>query len=142
MRGSRSAMIVVAHVFSWPPVRLRHVLDQFSIRASHRMTKPAEPSLHQQCRYTCRAEAAPQFHATVLRLTLRMRRMLSLPKTSNTFFISYSYRPCLATVEQNGAHLVDPVLCTQLVRLISRHLFSTFEAHAIGWSFRLVSTAF
>ncbi len=31
-------------------------------------------------------------------------------------FVSYSYRPCLATVEQNRAHycLVDPALCTQL----------------------------
>ncbi len=25
VRGSRSALFVVAHVFSWPPVRLRHV---------------------------------------------------------------------------------------------------------------------
>ncbi len=26
------------------------------------MTKPAEPSLYEQCRYTCKAEAATQFH--------------------------------------------------------------------------------
>ncbi len=35
-----------------------------------------------------------------LRLMCRMRRMLSLSKTSNIL----SYRSCLATVEQNSAH--------------------------------------
>ncbi len=41
-RGSRSALIVVAHVFSWRPVRLRHGLGGVG-----RMTKPAGPSLHE-----------------------------------------------------------------------------------------------
>ncbi len=37
-------------------------LDQLTFGASYNMTKPAEPSLHKQCRYTCRTEAATQFH--------------------------------------------------------------------------------
>ncbi len=66
-----SALIVVAHVFTWPPGRLCHVrggvfqkkvLDQLTFGASCSMTKSAEPSLHEQCRYACKAEAATQFH--------------------------------------------------------------------------------
>ncbi len=40
------------------------------------MTKPTEPSLHEQCRYALKAEAATHSHG-------RMRQMLSLSKTSN-----------------------------------------------------------
>ncbi len=38
------------------------VLDQLPFGTSSSMTKPAQPSLHEQCRYTCKAEAATQFH--------------------------------------------------------------------------------
>ncbi len=38
------------------------VLDQLTFGTFCSMAKPAEPSLHEQCRYTCKAEAAIQFH--------------------------------------------------------------------------------
>ncbi len=38
------------------------VLDKLTFGTSCGMTKPAEPSLHEQCRYACKAEAATQFH--------------------------------------------------------------------------------
>ncbi len=38
------------------------VIDQLTFGRPCSMTKPAEPSLHEQCRYTCKAEAATQFH--------------------------------------------------------------------------------
>ncbi len=37
-------------------------LDQLTFGTSCGMTKPAGPSLHEQCRYACKAEAATQFH--------------------------------------------------------------------------------
>ncbi len=58
--GSRSALIVVALVFSWSPVRLRHMrggvgrrrsLIILTFGTSCSMTKPAKPSLHEQCWY-------------------------------------------------------------------------------------------
>ncbi len=57
--GSRPALIVV--VFSWPPVRLLHVRGGVGRRrslitfgTSSGITKPAEPSLHEQCWYIVR----------------------------------------------------------------------------------------
>ncbi len=53
-RGSRSALIVVAHIFSWPPVRLRHVRggvgktgvpDHLVFRTSCNEVKSAESPL-------------------------------------------------------------------------------------------------
>ncbi len=38
------------------------VLEQLTFGTSCGMTKPAESSLHEQCRYACKAEAATQFH--------------------------------------------------------------------------------
>ncbi len=38
------------------------VLHQLTFGTSCGMTKPVEPSLHEQCRYACQAEAATQFH--------------------------------------------------------------------------------
>ncbi len=38
------------------------VLDQLTFGTTCGMTKPAEPSLHEQCRYACKAEAATPFH--------------------------------------------------------------------------------
>ncbi len=63
-RVPRSALVVFAHVFSWPPVHLwaEVGLDYSTVGTSCRVTKSAEPSLHKQCRYTCKSEAAPQFH--------------------------------------------------------------------------------
>ncbi len=46
------------------------VLDQLTFGTPCIMTKPAEPSLHEQCRYTCKAEAATQFHALIFAGTL------------------------------------------------------------------------
>ncbi len=40
----------------------KKVLEQLSFGMSCSITKPSEPSLHEQCRYTCKAEAATQFH--------------------------------------------------------------------------------
>ncbi len=56
--GSRSALIVVAHVFSSSAPRARRrgkeeILDQLTFGTSCGMTKLAEPSLHEQCRYVC-----------------------------------------------------------------------------------------
>ncbi len=62
--GFKLALIVVAYVFSWPPTRLRHVRggDQLTYGTSCSVTRPAEPSLLERCQYSCKAEAAPQFH--------------------------------------------------------------------------------
>ncbi len=40
----------------------KEVLDQFTVRTSCSVTKPAEPSLHEPCRQTCKAEVVSQFH--------------------------------------------------------------------------------
>ncbi len=55
--GSRSALIVVAHVFSLSAPQERRcgqekVLDQLTFGTSCSMAKPVKPSLHEQCRYT------------------------------------------------------------------------------------------
>ncbi len=65
--GSRSALIVVAHVFSSSAPRARRcgkekVLDKLTFGTSCGMSKPAEPSLHEQCRNACKGESASQFH--------------------------------------------------------------------------------
>ncbi len=39
---------------------LEKVIDQLTFGTSCSMTKPAKPSLHEQCRYACTAEAATQ----------------------------------------------------------------------------------
>ncbi len=38
------------------------VFDQLTFGTSCSMTKPAEPFLHEQCRYTCKTGTAMQFH--------------------------------------------------------------------------------
>ncbi len=38
-----------------------YVFDQFTVGMYCGVTKPAEPSLHEQCRYTCKADAVRQF---------------------------------------------------------------------------------
>ncbi len=38
------------------------VLDKLTFGMSCGMSKPAEPSLHEQCQYACTAEAVRQFH--------------------------------------------------------------------------------
>ncbi len=77
------------------------VLNQLTSGTSGSMTKPAEPSMREQCLYICKPEAATDGTQS-LRLTCRMRQMLSLPKTSN-----------IPTVEQNRAHyfLLDSAQC-------------------------------
>ncbi len=57
--GSRLALTVVAHVRRCGKEK---VLDQLTFGTSCGMTEPTEPSLHKQCRYTCEAETARQFH--------------------------------------------------------------------------------
>ncbi len=39
-RGSRYALIVIAHVFSWPPVRLRHVRSGDQLTLSTQSLRP------------------------------------------------------------------------------------------------------
>ncbi len=66
--GSRSALIVVAHVFSWPPARLHHMRGGVGRRRalisspSGRLVVRPNQRIHEQCRYTCKAEAATLFH--------------------------------------------------------------------------------
>ncbi len=61
-RGSRSALTVVSHVFSWPFLagvgRSRSLISSLS----GRLANQTEPSLHELCWYTCKAEAATHFH--------------------------------------------------------------------------------
>ncbi len=84
--GSRSALIVVVHVISWPPSRLRHVRGGVGRRRSL-ISSPRDVLRHVQTSGAFFARAVPvtQFHGCTqsLRLSRRMRRMLSLSKTSN-----------------------------------------------------------
>ncbi len=57
----------------------------------------AELSLHEQCRYTCKAGPAPQFHGW----HKTSAADAVIVKDLQHPFVSYSYWPCLATVEQN-----------------------------------------
>ncbi len=116
----RSARLQLASSSSAPRARRcgqKLVLDQFTVGASCGITKPAEPSLHEQCRYTCKAEAAPQFHGwhTVSATFAWNAADAVIVKDLQHPFVGYSYRPRLATITQNRAHycLVDPVLSTQ-----------------------------
>ncbi len=93
-----------AHVFSWPPARLRHVRGGVGRRRSsisslsgHLAAWPNKQSL------LCTSSA---------NILIRQRRRRVDPKKP---FGGLSYRPCLATAEQNRAHycLVDPALYTQ-----------------------------
>ncbi len=91
--GSRSALIVVAHVFSWPPARLRHVQGG----VGRRMFLISSPSgrlaaCPNQRSLLCTSSAGMLVRqrrrrsstdgTQSPRLTRRMRRMLSLSKTS------------------------------------------------------------
>ncbi len=92
--GSRSALIVVAHVFSWPAARLRHVRggvgrrrSLINSRSGRLAACPNQRSLlctsgaGMLVRQRRRRRSADGTES--LRLTRRMRRMLSLSKTSN-----------------------------------------------------------
>ncbi len=66
-RGSRSALTVVVYISISPVPRARRCmqkedLDQFTVGTSCSVTKPAEPSLHEPSRQTCKAEVVSQFH--------------------------------------------------------------------------------
>ncbi len=96
---SRPALIVVAHVFNWPPARLRHVRGgvgrRRSLISSQSGRLAARPNQRNLLfRYTFKVEAAPQFH----------RR----PSTSFCRLLNW-----FATVEQNLAHhcLIDLAVC-------------------------------
>ncbi len=67
--GSRSALIVVAHVFSWPLARLCHVRGGVGRRRSF-ISSPSGRlvACPNQCRYACKAEAATQFTDDILRI--------------------------------------------------------------------------
>ncbi len=80
-------------VFSSPAPRTRQcgkgkVLDQLTVGTACSVTKLSEPSLHKQCRYTCKAEAATQFHRW---------HTISAPyvivKDRQQTFVGYSYWP-------------------------------------------------
>ncbi len=92
--GSRSALIVVAHVFSWPPARLRHMrggvgrrISLISSPSGRLAACPNQRSLLctssvgmlvRQRRRRSSTDGTQSLH-----LTRRMRRMLSLSKASN-----------------------------------------------------------
>ncbi len=60
----------------WPRLQLTSSLP--ATRAGLcELNKPEESSLHEQCRYTCKVGATPQFHLC------RVQWMLPLPKTAN-----------------------------------------------------------
>ncbi len=123
-RGSRSALNVIAHVFSWHPVWLRHVRGGVG-RSKSLISSPSGrlAAWPNQRSLLCRRSAGVlvrQLYRSFtggtqsLPLTCRMRRMLSLSDLQHPF-AGYSYRQCLVTVDQNRAHhcLVDPAFCTQ-----------------------------
>ncbi len=100
---SRSALIVVAHVFGWPSARLRHVrggVGRRSLISSPSGSLAARPN---QRSLLCTISAGMlvrqrRRHSSTdgtqsLRLTRRMRRMLQNP------LVGYSLRKCLATAE-------------------------------------------
>ncbi len=107
---SRSALVVVAHVFSCPPARLRQVRGGVGRRRSlissplgrlaawpKRRSPLCTSSAGMQVRKRRRRSSTDGTQS--LRLTRRMQRMLSLSKSSNMF--STPIRTgCLATVEQ------------------------------------------
>ncbi len=84
---SRSALVVVAHVFSWPTARLRHVRGGVGRRRSSIRSPSGRRSL--LCTSTAGMLAKERWRRSStdgtqsLRLTRRMQRMLSLSKTSN-----------------------------------------------------------
>ncbi len=107
-RGARnlrcSWLLQLASSASAPRARQcvqKWVLDQFTVAASCGVTKSAVPSLHELSRYTCKAEATPQFH--------RLHTFCHCQRS----FVGHSYWPRLAAVEQNREHhcLIDPDLC-------------------------------
>ncbi len=81
-------------------VRLNHVRGGVGRRRSL-ISSPsgrlasAELSLHEQCRYICKAGAAPQFHGWHKTSAADAVIVRDLQHS----FVGYSYRPCLATLE-------------------------------------------
>ncbi len=76
------------------------ILDKFTFGTSCGMSQPAEPSLHEQRRFACKAKAASQFHGW---------HTVSAPYSKNAAdavnfkdlqhpFVGCSFSPCLATV--------------------------------------------
>ncbi len=65
------------------------------------MTKPAEPSLHEQCQYACKAEAATQFHGwhTVSAPYAKNAEDAVIVKDLQHPLVGYSHKPCLSAVE-------------------------------------------
>ncbi len=105
--GCRSALIVVAHVLSWPPTRLRHVRGgvgrkrtMISSPSGRLATCPNLWSILCTSNAGMLASQRRRRSSTdgtqSLRIMRKMQQMLSLSKTSN---ILRRYRPCLATVE-------------------------------------------
>ncbi len=92
--GSRSAFIMVAHVFSWPPTQLHHVQGGVG-RRRHLLSSPSGrfAACPNQRSLLCTSSAGMLVRQRrrrsstdgmqSLRLTRSMRRKLSLSKTSN-----------------------------------------------------------
>ncbi len=70
---------------SWPaPREQKKVSAQLTIATSCSRTKPMEPSLHEHCRYTCKADAAPQLYGWLGQTPpIRLRRLLVLVMSHN-----------------------------------------------------------
>ncbi len=92
--GSRSALIVVARVFSWPPARLRHVRGGVAKRRPLISSPSGRLAAYQNHRsLLCTSNVGLLVRlwrrrsstdgTQSLRFTRRMRRMLSLSKTAN-----------------------------------------------------------
>ncbi len=97
--GSRSALIVVAHVFSWPPARLRRVRGGVGRRRSLISSPSGRLAACPNQRSLLRTSSAGMLvrqgrrcsstdGTQSLGLTRRMRRMLSLIKTSNVLSLA------------------------------------------------------
>ncbi len=118
-----STSIVFVHVSSWPLVRQRHKqsdagrsMSMISLPSQRLAASPNQLRLFNTscaCILVRRRQRSSTDGAQSLRLTCRMRWMLSLSKNRQHHFVSCSYWLRLATVEQNRARhcLEHPTLC-------------------------------
>ncbi len=79
------------------------VIDQLTFRTTCSTAKPAQPSLHEQCRYACKAEAPnalPRMAHNLCALRVECGRAVIVEDLQHPF-VGYSYRPCLANVRND-----------------------------------------
>ncbi len=103
------------------------VLVQFPFGTSCDMTKPAAPSLHDQCRYACKAEAATQFHGWHIFKNKVWIAAFPISQYRTSFdWLRYQFRAFLWTRD------IAPVS-----RLIRRDFKKSIQQSASTWIFSL-----